>query len=123
MEGKEEHPATIDEYIAQVPEDVQQILTRIRTVIKEAAPEAVEKISYNMPAFFQNDGLVWFGAWKKHIAVYPRVSGNDEALNQRLAAYHGTKGSFHFPLDKPIPYDLIGEIVRLRLAETAKLSE
>ena len=117
MEGNTGKPATIDEYIAQFPQDVQQILGAIRAAILESAPEAEEKISYQMPGYYLNGGLVWFGAYKKHIGFYPLVSSDDEDFNRELAAYRGTKGSLHFPLDKPMPYDLIRKIVRQRLAE------
>ena len=116
MDGKKVHPTTIDEYISQYPEDVQHILVKIRAVIKETAPEAVEKISYHMPTFYLNGGLVWFGAFKDHIGFYPKPSGS-EAFNRKIAAYKGTKGSLHFPLNKPMPYELISEIVKLRAAE------
>jgi uncharacterized protein YdhG (YjbR/CyaY superfamily) len=116
VEKKKVQPATIDEYIAQFPENVQQILSKIRAVIKESAPEAVEKISYAMPAFFLNGGLVWFGAYQHHIGIYPKTGGMLASLEE-LSAYKGTKGSVHFPLDKPIPYELIGKIVKIRVAE------
>src|SRR6266540_2103172 len=116
MEGKKGQPATIVEYIAQFPEDVQQILAKIRAVIKESAPQAVEKISYGMPAFFLNGGLVWFGAYKRHIGLYPKTSTMLEAFKEELSAYPGTKGSLHFPLDRPTPYELISKIVKLRVA-------
>ncbi|MHB1294356.1 MAG: iron chaperone [Anaerolineae bacterium] len=116
MKGETNHPTTIDAYIAQFSENVQEILTRIRTVIREAAPEAVEKISYNMPGFFLRGGLVWFGAYKHHIGLYPRSSDMMASIPE-LAAYKGTKGSVHFALDQPIPYDVIRRIVEVRLAE------
>jgi uncharacterized protein YdhG (YjbR/CyaY superfamily) len=115
VEGTKEKPETIDEYIARYPQDVQQILTQIRSVISDAAPEAVEKISYGMPAFYLNGGLVWFGAYKRHIGLYPRTPAM-EALEE-LSAYKGTKGSLHFPLDEPVPYQLIAKIVEIRVAE------
>jgi uncharacterized protein YdhG (YjbR/CyaY superfamily) len=115
MEWKKDQPTTIDEYITQFPQDVQQILARIRAVIKESAPRAVEKISYGMPAFYLNGNLVWFGAYKRHIGFYPKTAGM-EAIDG-LSAYKGTKGSLHFSLNKPIPYDLIGKIVKVRVAE------
>jgi uncharacterized protein YdhG (YjbR/CyaY superfamily) len=118
MEEKKVHSSTIDEYIAQFPEDVQQILITIRAVIKESAPEVVEKISYGMPAYFLNGGLVWFGAYQRHIGIYPRTSGM--LALEELAAYKGTKGSVHFPLDQPMPYELIGKIVKVRAAENLK---
>ena len=117
MEEKTVKPSTVDEYIAQFPEDIRKILEAIRSVIKESAPDAEEKISYQMPGYYMNGGLVWFGAYKKHIGFYPLTSSEDEAFNRELAAYRGTKGSLHFPLDQPMPFDLIRKIVRLRLAE------
>ena len=117
MEDRNRKPATVDEYIAQFPEEIRQILESIRAVVKECAPDAGEKISYQMPGYYLHGGLVWFGAYKKHIGFYPLAASVDEAFNRELAAYRGTKGSLHFPLDKPMPYDLIRKIVRLRLAE------
>ncbi len=119
MEGKKENPTTIDEYIAQFPEDVQQILFKIRAVIKEAAPEAVERISYQMPGFYQKGNLVWFGAHPHHIGFYPTGSGI-EAFKEELSAYKWSKGAVQFPLDKPIPYDLIRKIVTYRVAQNLK---
>jgi len=116
MEGKVVQPTTIDEYIAQFPDDVQQILVKIRSVIKEAAPGAVEKISYQMPSFYLNGNLVWFAIWKHHIGFYPTTSGM-EAFIEELSAYKQTKGSVHFPLDEPMPYELISKIVKFRVAE------
>jgi len=105
MEGKKGHPTTIDEYIAQFPEDVQRILVKIRAVIKESAPEAVEKISYQMPAFYLNGILVWFAVHRHHIGFYPWASGI-EAFKEELSAYKWAKGSVQFPLGKPMPYEL-----------------
>jgi uncharacterized protein YdhG (YjbR/CyaY superfamily) len=119
MEGNSDQPGTIDEYIARYPEDVQQILSKIRAVIKEAAPEAVEKISYQMPGFYLNGSLVWFGAHPRHIGFYPTGSGI-EAFKEELAGYKVSKGAAQFPLDKPIPYDLIARIVRFRVAQNLK---
>jgi uncharacterized protein YdhG (YjbR/CyaY superfamily) len=116
MAGHEGQPTTIDEYIARFPEDVQQILIKIRAVIRESAPGAVEKISYQMPGFFLNGGLVWFGAWAHHIGFYPKTSAMD-SFHEELSAYKMTTGAVQFPLDKPIPYELIGELVKLRVAE------
>jgi uncharacterized protein YdhG (YjbR/CyaY superfamily) len=119
MGEKKGQPTTIDEYIAQFPEDVQQILVKIRAVIKESAPEAVEKISYQMPGFYLNGFLVSFAVWKHHIGFYPRSSGMEASIEE-LSAYKGTKGSVHFPLDKPMPYELIGKLVKIRVAENLK---
>lgn len=111
-------PSSIDEYIASFPEDVQKILQQIRAVIRDAVPEAVETISYDMPTFNLNGTyLIYFAAWKKHVALYP-VSGQvAEALSTELSGYKGTKGSVHFPLNKPMPLDLIRRITELRIAE------
>lgn len=109
-------PATIDDYIALFPLDVQQILRNIRAVIRSAAPDAEERIGYQMPGFYQNGGLVWFGAHKHHIGLYP-TPGGLTAFEEELAAYKGSKGSVHFPLDQPIPYELIAKIVEHRVAE------
>jgi len=106
-------PATIDEYMRGFPPDVRATLRRIRSTIRRAAPHAEETISYGIPAFRQNRTLVYFAAFQKHVGLYPPVSG-DEALKKALAPYAGEKGSLRFPLDRPIPYGLIGRIVRLR---------
>jgi uncharacterized protein YdhG (YjbR/CyaY superfamily) len=120
MEGSESKPATVDEYIAQYPAGVQEILRRIRTVVRESAPGATEKISYRMPGYHLKGYLLGFGAHKRHIGFYPTPSGVEEAFKNELAEYEGTKGSLHFPLDKPIPYDLIARIVKFRVAENQK---
>jgi uncharacterized protein YdhG (YjbR/CyaY superfamily) len=112
-------PTTIDEYIAQYPENVRQILNRIRTVIHEAAPDAAEKISYGMPGFEQNGSLVWFGVHTRHIGFYPTASGI-AAFREELAGYKSSKGAVQFPLDQPIPYELIARIVRFKVAENFK---
>ena len=104
----------IDEYIASSPIDVQPILRKIRSTIRTAAPDAEEVISYRMPAFKQGGILIYFAAFKNHIGVYPPLSG-DASLKKALAPYAGPKGNLKFPLDKPIPYDLIKRIVVLRL--------
>lgn len=119
MEGKKEPPATIDEYIERCPQDVQPILASIRAVIKESAPEAVERISYQMPAFYLNGNLVYFGAHTRHIGFYPTGSGI-AAFKEELSAYKWSKGAVQFPLDEPIPYELISRIVKFRVAENLK---
>lgn len=116
MVEEKSQPSTVDEYIAQFPADVQQILARIRALIKETAPEAEEKISYDIPGYFLNGRLVWFAAWKKHIAFYPKSAGMLAQIKE-LAGYKGTKGSVHFPLDKPMPYELIRRMVKVRIEE------
>jgi uncharacterized protein YdhG (YjbR/CyaY superfamily) len=114
---------TIDEYIAGVPEDVKDKLEQIRRVIKKAAPGAQETISYRMPAFKLNGVLVYFAAFKDHIGFFPTPSGMS-AFQKELSAYDVSKGTARFPLDKPIPFDLIGKIVRYRVKEnTEKLKK
>ena len=119
MEKTAAQPTTIDEYIAQFPEEVRQILFKIRAVIHESAPGAVEKISYRMPAFDLHGSLVWFAAYKRHIGFYPTAAGI-EAFKTELSAYKSSKGAVQFPLDKPIPYELISQIVKYRVAEQLK---
>lgn len=114
-------PSTIDEFIARYPEDVREILQRIRTVIHEAAPGAREKISYGIPGFELNGDLVWFAAHKKHIGLYPRASSLGP-FEEELSQYKRSKGTIQFPLDKPIPYDLIRRIVEYRVAENSAKS-
>jgi uncharacterized protein YdhG (YjbR/CyaY superfamily) len=110
---------TIDEYVKAFPEDVQGILERIRQTIRKAAPEAVETISYQMPTFKLNGKyLVYFAAYEHHIGFYPLPLGN-EALKE-LAPYQGAKGAVRFPIDEPIPYDLVKKLVMFRLKENQK---
>ena len=119
MSDEKGHPTAIDEYISLAPEDVQPILRKIREVIKESAPDAVERISYQMPGFFLNGSLVWFGVHPHHIGLYPKGSGI-EAFKAELSPYKTSKGAVQFPLDQPIPYDLIRKIVQFRVAENLK---
>jgi uncharacterized protein YdhG (YjbR/CyaY superfamily) len=107
-------PETIDEYNAGFPPEKRAILEKIRTTIRNAAPDAKEVISYRMPTFMQNGVLVHYAAFKNHIGVYPPVSGDPE-LEAALARYAGEKGNLRFPLDEPIPYDLIARIVKHKL--------
>lgn len=112
---------TIDEYIAQFPPDVRNILIKLREIIHEAAPDATEKISYQMPTFWLNGNLVHFAAFKNHIGFYPTPDGII-GFKDELSIYKNAKGSVQFPLDRPIPYDLISRIVRFRIAENMKNS-
>jgi uncharacterized protein YdhG (YjbR/CyaY superfamily) len=107
-------PKDIDEYIAGFPRDVQALLEQIRMTIREAAPDAKEAIKYRMPTFTLKGNLVHFAAFKKHIGFYPAPRGI-EAFKDELSVYEGAKGSVRFPLDKPIPFDLIRRIVRFRV--------
>ena len=116
MEAKQAAPSSIDEYIAQFPEEIQQKLQEMRAVIHAAAPEATEKISYQMPTFYLRGNLVHFAAFKKHIGFYPVPSGI-AAFEEELAPYKRSKGAVQFPLDEPIPTELIGRIVQFRVAE------
>ena len=109
-------PQTIDEYIAGFPEDVQEILQKIRMTIHEVAPEATEKISYQMPTFYLKGNLVHFAAFKEHIGFYPVPTGI-EKFKKELSVYKQGKGSVQFPLDQPMPYDLIRKIVKFRAKE------
>ena len=109
---------TMDAYIASFPKEVQGILEKIRQTIRNAAPGAVEAISYQIPTFKLNgSNLVHFAAWKDHIGFYATPSGN-AAFKKELARYKVAKGSIRFPLDEPIPYDLVARIAQFRVQET-----
>jgi uncharacterized protein YdhG (YjbR/CyaY superfamily) len=101
---------TIDEYIAAFPEEIQKILEELRATIKAAAPEAEEKISYQMPTFDLKGNLVHFAAFKNHIGLYPTPSGTD-AFKRELSIYQGAKGSIKFPIEKPLPLELIRRMI------------
>ena len=107
---------TIDAYIAQFPSEVQSVLHELRKVIREAVPDAEEKISYQMPAFYLHGNLVYFAAYKNHIGFYPTASGI-EAFKKELSAFKGAKGSVQFPIDQLLPFELIKKIVRYRAKE------
>src|SRR5262245_11807455 len=109
-------PADVDRYIASFPPDVQAILQRIRKIVRGAAPDAEETISYRMPAFRLNGILLYFAAFKQHIGIYPPIRG-DARLEGALARYAGEKGNLRFPLDRPIPYGLIERIARHRVRQ------
>ena len=109
-------PHTIDDYIAGFPPKVRAILEKIRDTVSSAAPDAEEVISYRMPAFKQGGILIYFAAFKAHIGIFPPVSG-DARLEKAVAPYAGPKGNLRFPLDEPIPYDLIRRIVVLRVRQ------
>ena len=106
----------IDTYIAGFPEDIRNLLTELRAAIKQAAPEAMEKISYSMPTFYQHGNLVHFAAYKSHIGFYPAASGV-EAFKSELSAYKWSKGTIQFLLGIPLPVDLITRIVHFRMEE------
>jgi len=109
-------PKNIDDYIAGFPKDIQAILKKIRTTIRKAAPEAEEAMSYQMPTFKLKGNLVHFAAFKNHIGFYPAPTGI-EKFKKELAIYQGGKGTLQFPLDQPIPYDLISKVVKFRVKE------
>jgi uncharacterized protein YdhG (YjbR/CyaY superfamily) len=117
MESNKKQPKTIDAYIKTFPKDVQGILERMRQTIRKAAPDVVESISYQIPTFKLNGkGLVYFAAFKSHIGFYPIPSGV-EAFKKELSPYKQGKGSVQFPLDEPIPYDLVKSITQFRMKE------
>jgi uncharacterized protein YdhG (YjbR/CyaY superfamily) len=119
MRADQAAPRDIDEYIAGFPADVQKILEKIRRTIRKVAPDAQETISYRIPAFTLQGQLVYFAAFKGHIGLYPTSTGMRKHL-KGLSAYQSGKGTAKFPLDQPIPYDLIGQIVKFRMKENAE---
>ena len=110
---------SIDEYIAAFPPEIQSILQELRSTIQTAAPDATEKISYQMPTFYLKGNLVHFAALKNHIGFYPTPSGI-QAFKRESSMYKSTKGALNFPLDKPLPLKLISKIVKFRVAENVK---
>lgn len=115
-------PNSIDEYIATQPEEVRPLLESIRETIRAAAPEATEKISWQMPTFWQKENLIHFAAFKKHIGLY---AGGEATIEfaERLAGYKTSKGGIQLPLGKPIDYDLITDIVGWRVNQVTKESD
>lgn len=107
-------PRNIDEYISGFPNDIRQILEKIRATIRKAAPEADEAIKYQIPTFILNGNLVHFAAFKNHIGFYPAPMGIEQ-FQDELSRYESGKGSVQFPLDRPIPYALISKIVKYRV--------
>lgn len=120
MKSNQPVPKNVDEYISGFPADVQNILKKVRATIRKAAPKAEESISYQIPAYKLNGVLIYFAAFKKHVSVYPAPREAKE-FKKELAGYKGGKGTVQFPLDKPIPYDLITRIVKYRAAKNAAL--
>ncbi len=111
-----------DEYIATFPREIQKILEELRATIKAAAPDAEEKISYQMPTFFLNGNLVHFAAFKNHIGFYPTPAGI-EKFEKELSRYEGAKGSIKFPIAEPLPLELISKIVKFRVTQNLKKAE
>jgi uncharacterized protein YdhG (YjbR/CyaY superfamily) len=118
MTTEQAAPRSVDAYIAGFPDDVRAILEAIRATVRREAPEAGEAIAYRMPVFVWNGPVVYVAAFKRHVGLYPPVGG-DDALLRDVAPYAGPKGNLKFPLDEPIPYDLIARVVRRRLEENA----
>jgi uncharacterized protein YdhG (YjbR/CyaY superfamily) len=122
MESNKAGFTSIDEYIATFPEETQKILEVLRATIKAAAPGAEEKISYQMPTLFLKGNLVHYAAYKNHIGFYP-TPGGIQAFEHELSIYKGAKGSVQFPIDKPLPLELISKIVMFRVAENLRKAE
>jgi uncharacterized protein YdhG (YjbR/CyaY superfamily) len=108
--------ATVEEYIIQFPENVQKLLSELRTLVKQEAPQAEERISYGMPAYKYKGVLVYFAGYDRHIGFYPAASGIRQ-FQSELSPYKFAKGSVQFPLTEPLPEDLIRRIVQFRLRE------
>ena len=111
--------STIDQYIREFPEEIQRLLSQMRSTIQLAAPHAVEKISYQMPTFYFKGNLVYFAAFKNHIGFFPTSSGVI-AFEDELGEYKHSKGAIQFPLDKPLPLKLVTKIVKFRVKENSK---
>jgi uncharacterized protein YdhG (YjbR/CyaY superfamily) len=111
--------STIDDYIASFPKEIQKILADLRKTIRSAAPEAEERISYQMPAFWQNGILVYFAAYENHIGFYPTARGI-LAFKKELARFECSKGTVRFAINKPLPLDLIRRIVKYRVGENVQ---
>lgn len=109
-------PENFEVYITAFPKETQKLLKQLRTTIRKAAPEAEELISYAMPAYKLNGPLVYFAGYKNHIGFYPSTSGIS-AFKKELSVYKGAKGSVQFPLDKPLPLELVTKIVEFKVAE------
>lgn len=122
MNSNETAPRTIDEYIAAFPPEVQDKLEQMRATIRAAAPDAVEKISYQMPTFALKGNLVHFAAYKHHIGFYPAPTGIEE-FRAELSNYKGSKGAVQFPIDEPLPLDLVRRIVEFRVADNLRNAE
>ena len=106
---------TLDEYISVLPANTKAIFNELRKIIKQAAPQAEELISYNMPAFKLHGGLVYYAAWKGRIGFYPGTPQIEAAFKKEISEYECSKGTIKFPLNRSIPYDLISKMVKLRV--------
>jgi uncharacterized protein YdhG (YjbR/CyaY superfamily) len=124
MDSNKVRYSSIDDYIASFPPEIQKILEELRATIKAAAPEAQEKISYQMPTFTFHGNLVYFAAHKNHIGFYPGTFVSVlQAFNNEISNYIDGKGTLKFPLDKPLPLELISKIVKFRVDENLKKAE
>jgi len=110
-------PATVDEYIESFPPNIQAVLRAVRATVREAAPQAEERISYRMPALFQSGAVVYYGAFKSHLGLFPPVE--DPALLAKVAEYAGPKGNLQFPYSRPMPHQLIAAVVQARVRSNA----
>jgi uncharacterized protein YdhG (YjbR/CyaY superfamily) len=122
MRGKVAVPKSIDEYIAGFPNEIGELLQKVRISIGKAAPQAKERISYEIPTFTLHGNLVHFAAFKRHIGFYP-TSSAIRKFEQELSTYVTGKGSVQFPLDRPIPFDLIGKITKFRVEENLQKAD
>jgi len=122
MQDQQHAPTTVDEYIAGFPPPIRKLLEEVRAVVRKAAPQATEKISYQMPTLFLEGNLVHFAAFKNHIGFYPTPTGIEEFAKD-LAPYKGAKGSVQFPIDQPLPLDLIRRITEFRVAQNLALAK
>lgn len=115
MKANQQVPKNIDEYLAGFPSEVQELLEKIRETVRTVAPDAEERISYQIPSFkFRGENLVHFAAYKNHIGLYPAPRGVAE-FKEALSVYGAGKATLQFPFDQPIPYGLISKIVKFRL--------
>jgi uncharacterized protein YdhG (YjbR/CyaY superfamily) len=119
MKRSKTNVTTIDEYIAGLPKDIQKILSELRSTIRRAAPQATEKISYQMPTFYLDGNLVHFAAHPNHIGFYPTPSAIVE-FQDELKRYKSSKGAVQFPIDEPLPLKLISRMVKFRVAEKTR---
>lgn len=110
-------PATVDEYIFAAAEEARPYLIELRRIIHESAPDAEERISYQMPAYFLRGALVYFGAFKKHVSLFGTASGLEETFKDELKGYKTSKGTIQFPIGKPLPTELISRMVRERVRQ------
>ncbi|MGH9591065.1 MAG: iron chaperone [Terracidiphilus sp.] len=110
---------TVDEYISELPDRARDAVTRLRRAIRQAAPQAEEAISYNLPAFRWNGILVWYAAFKNHVGFYPKASAI-AAFKSELASFKTSKGAIQFPIDESIPIRLVKKIVAFRIKENMR---